>query len=85
MTLTTCRLSLAFTSAWDSPAEHPRTQGMPGESWRERDQVRVDYDVYYHSAGDTPENTTDLEPHNMGWCARVGLLTGLRWLDALDD
>jgi len=37
-----------FTSAWDSPADHPRTPGMPGESWRERDQVRVDYDVATH-------------------------------------
>lgn len=72
-----------FTSAWDKPDEHPRTEGMPGESWRDRGQVRVDYDDYYHSAGDIPENTTDLEPHNMGWCARIGLLTGLRWLASL--
>ena len=69
-----------FTSAWDKPDEHPRTEGMPGESWRDRPKVRVDHDDFYHSAGDIPENTTDLEPHNMGWCARVGLLTGLRWL-----
>ncbi|MBK8179397.1 MAG: M28 family peptidase [Planctomycetes bacterium] len=67
-----------FTSAWDEPAEHPRTPGMPGESWRERDQVRVDFDNYYHSAGDTPENTTDKEPWNMGWCARIGLLSARR-------
>lgn len=72
-----------FTSAWDSPEEHPRTPGMPGESWSERDVVRVDYDAYYHSSGDTPENTTDLEPWNMGWCARVGLLTVDRWLAEL--
>jgi hypothetical protein len=72
-----------FTSAWDSPEEHPRTPGMPGESWSERDLVRVDYDAYYHSSGDTPENTTDLEPWNMGWCARVGLLTVDRWLASL--
>ncbi|HTF88021.1 MAG TPA: M28 family peptidase [Planctomycetota bacterium] len=71
-----------FTSAWDSPDEHLRTPGMPGESWRERDKVRVDYDNYYHSAGDTPENTTDKEPWNMGWCARVGLLAARRTLEA---
>jgi Zn-dependent M28 family amino/carboxypeptidase len=69
-----------FTSAWDVPAEHPRTPGMPGESWSDRDRVYVDYDVYYHSAGDRPENTTDLEPHNMAWCARVGWFSALRWL-----
>lgn len=73
-----------FTSAWDKPEEHPRTQGMPGESWGERDAVYVDYDNYYHSAGDTPENTTDKEPWNMGWCARVGLAGGVRWLAALE-
>jgi hypothetical protein len=73
-----------FTSAWDKPEEHPRTKDMPGESWSDRDLVNVDYDNFYHSAGDTPENTTDLEPWNMGWCARVGLAGGLRWLDALE-
>lgn len=74
-----------FTSAWGSPDEQPRTTGMPGESWRERDRVEMDYDVHYHSAGDTPENTTDKEPENMGWCARVGLISILRWLDVLAD
>lgn len=73
-----------FTSAWGTPAEHPRTAGMPGESWREREKVGVDYDNYYHSAGDTPENTTDKEPWNMGWCARVGLLGARRHLEQLD-
>lgn len=73
-----------FTSAWDSPAEHPRTPGRPGESWSARELVRVDYDLYYHSSGDRPENTTDREPHNMAWCARVGWLLGLRWLARLD-
>ena len=56
---------------------------MPGESWSDRDVVNVDYDAYYHSAGDTPENTTDKEPWNMGWCARAGLLGGRRWLEGL--
>ncbi|MCP3914114.1 MAG: Zn-dependent exopeptidase M28 [bacterium] len=74
-----------FTSAWGSPEEHPRTDGMPGESWTDRERVTVDYDNYYHSAGDLPENTTDKEPHNMGWCARVGLLAGRRYLEALDE
>jgi hypothetical protein len=74
-----------FTSAWNRPEEHPRTPGMPGESWSDRDLVSVDYDNFYHSAGDTPENTTDREPWNMGWCARTGWLGALRWLDGLGD
>jgi hypothetical protein len=74
-----------FSSAWGEPAEHPRTAGMPGESWGEREHVSVDYDNYYHSAGDTPENTTDQEPFNMAWCARAGLAGGLRWLGGLAE
>ncbi len=72
-----------YTSAWGRPAEHPRTPGMPGEAWHDRDRVAIDHDVHYHSAGDTAENTTDREPWNMGWCARVGLLAGHAWLEAL--
>jgi hypothetical protein len=74
-----------YTSAWGQPDEHPATPGMPGESWSERDRVAIDYDRFYHSAGDTPENTTDREPENMGWCARVGLLTTLRYLATLGE
>ena len=70
-----------FASAWGAPAEHPRTQGMQGESWRQRELVSVDYDVHYHSAGDTPENTTDREPWNMAWCARVAMLGTWRYLN----
>ena len=72
-----------FSSAWGAAGEHKRTSGMPGESWRERDKVSVDYDLYYHSSGDTPENTTDKEPWNMAWCARVGLLGAESYLEAL--
>ncbi|WP_419191302.1 M28 family metallopeptidase [Saltatorellus ferox] len=72
-----------FTSAWGQADEHPRTAGMPGESWRDRESVLMDYDIHYHSSGDTPENTTDKEPHNMGWCARVGLITTLRYLQRM--
>jgi len=74
-----------FVSAWDSPEDHPKTAGQQGESWSDSDTVHVDYDNFYHSAGDTPENTTDTEPFNMGWCARVGLVGGLRWLEKLDE
>jgi hypothetical protein len=57
-----------FTSAWDTPEEHGRSEGMPAESWNERDKVRVDFEPYYHSAGDLPAVSTDLQPHNMIGC-----------------
>lgn len=72
-----------FASAWDRADTLKRTPGMPGESWNDGNEVHIDYDVYYHSAGDTAANTTDLEPFNMGWSARVGLLGSLRWLSRL--
>lgn len=72
-----------YASAWDKANTLKRTEGMPGESWNSGDEVHIDYDVYYHSVGDTPENTTDLEPFNMGWSARVGLLGSLRWLSRM--
>lgn len=71
------------TSAWDKAEEHRKTEGMPGESWRDRDRVTVDYDPYYHSAGDRPETTTDVEAHNMIWCARVGMATVDAYLNGL--
>ena len=72
-----------YASAWGRPAEVQRTDGMPGESWNDGDVVHIDYDNFYHSAGDVPELTTDLEPWNMSHMARVALLGGLRWLAQL--
>lgn len=44
--------------------------------------ITIDGDPFYHSAGDTPANTTDTEPFDMGWCGRVGLLSALRLMNA---
>ncbi len=74
-----------FTSAWDRVRTQPVTEGFPPLNWYADDQpgsVTVDADDYYHSVGDTPANTTDKEPWNMGWCARVGLLSALRLMAA---
>lgn len=70
-----------FTSAWDRSRTLPVTEGFPPLNWYADEQpgtVTVDGDDYYHSVGDTPANTTDKEPWNMGWCARVGLLSTVR-------
>lgn len=71
-----------FSSAWHHNDPLKRTPGQTGESWNGEDVVHVDHDIYYHSAGDTPENTTDKEPYNLGWCARVGLISAARWLES---
>ena len=70
-----------YTSAWDRQRTLPVTTGFPPLNWyseQEPGTVTVDGDAFYHSAGDTPANTTDTEPWNMGWCARVGLLSAIR-------
>ena len=70
-----------FTSAWDRARTLPVTDGFPPLNWYADEKpgmVTVDGDPFYHSVGDTPANTTDTEPSNMGWCARVGLLSAWR-------
>ena len=70
-----------YTSAWDRENQLPVTEGFPPLNWYPDEKpgmVTVDGDAFYHSVGDTPANTTDTEPFNMGWCARVGLLSALR-------
>jgi hypothetical protein len=70
-----------YTSAWDRERTLPVTEGLPPLNWYPDEKpgmVTVDGDPFYHSVGDTPANTTDTEPSNMGWCARVGLLSARR-------
>jgi aminopeptidase YwaD len=70
-----------YTSAWDKEREQPVTEGFPPLNWYPNEKpgmVTIDGDAFYHSVGDTPAHTTDTEPSNMGWCARVGLLSALR-------
>ena len=70
-----------YTSAWDRERARPVTEGFPPLNWYPDEKpgtVTVDGDAFYHSVGDTPANTTDTEPFNMGWCARVGLVSAFR-------
>jgi hypothetical protein len=74
-----------YTSAWDRERTQPITEGFPPLNWYAGEKpgmVTVDGDPFYHSVGDTPANTTDTEPFDMGWCARVGLLSFLRLISA---
>jgi hypothetical protein len=75
-----------YISAWDRERTLPVTAGFPPLNWYPEEQpgmVTVDLDPFYHSVGDTPQNTTDTEPFNMGWCARVGLLSVVRLMRSL--
>lgn len=54
-----------YTAAWDSLREVRQTPGWESQGSRDPATVRIDYSLYYHSSGDTPENTTEREPQNM--------------------
>jgi hypothetical protein len=66
-----------YTAAWDHTATLTQTPG-----WRTNTNdaatVVIDYSAYYHSAGDTPANTTEREPQNMVRAVRAAGLALLR-------
>ncbi len=70
-----------YTSAWDEDQAVPITPGYPPLNWfpgEKPGMITVSGDPFYHSAGDTPGHTTDTKPFDMGWCARVALLSARR-------
>jgi hypothetical protein len=60
-----------YTAAWDARTELQQTPGWAGNGSPGRARVIVDYSRYYHSSGDIPEHTTEVEPQNMTRVARM--------------
>jgi hypothetical protein len=54
-----------YTAAWDTLRELPQTPGWESKGLADPKNLKIDYSLYYHSSGDTPENTTEREPQNM--------------------
>ncbi len=54
-----------YTAAWDQLASLEQTEGWEVPGQKGSRTLEIDYSAYYHSSGDTPENTTDREPQNM--------------------
>ena len=69
-----------YTAAWDKLAELPQTPGWESPGTPDPKSLRIDYSLYYHSSGDTPENTTEREPQNMVRAVKVTGLALLRLL-----
>jgi hypothetical protein len=63
-----------YTAAWDKLAELDQTPGWESKGTPDPKKLKIDYSLYYHSSGDTPENTTEREPQNM---VRAVTVTGL--------
>ena len=66
-----------YTAAWDKLAELQQTPGWESRGTPDPKKLKIDYSLYYHSSGDTPENTTEREPQNM---VRAVKVTGLALL-----
>ncbi|HEY0875504.1 MAG TPA: M28 family peptidase [Vicinamibacterales bacterium] len=67
-----------YTAAWDRLAELDQTPGWESKGTADPKKLKIDYSLYYHSSGDTPENTTEREPQNMVRAAKVTGLTLMR-------
>ncbi len=67
-----------YTAAWDHLARVPQTPGWESKGTPSPATLEIDYSVYYHSAGDTPENTTEREPQNMVKAVKAAALALLR-------
>ncbi len=69
-----------YTAAWDSLREVRQTPGWESGGTADPATVRIDYSLYYHSSGDTPENTTEREPQNMVRAVKAAGIALLRLL-----
>jgi hypothetical protein len=68
-----------FSAAFGRAEEPPATPGFRSPGWKgDAERIRIDYSRVYHETGDTPENTTELEPWNLSWVAKAAGLTALR-------
>jgi len=61
-----------WTDAWWAPEYIEQPQKWGGE------EILLDACPYYHSSGDTPQNTVLIEPWNIEWGARSGAIAVLR-------
>jgi hypothetical protein len=60
-----------YTAAWDKLAELDQIPGWESKGTPDPKKLKIDYSLYYHSSGDTPENTTEREPQNMVRAVKV--------------
>lgn len=67
-----------YTAAWDHLNRLRQTRGWESPAIPDPVNLAIDYSRYYHSSGDTPENTTDRKPQAMVRAARAIAIALLR-------
>jgi hypothetical protein len=67
-----------YTAAWDKLAELDQLPGWESKGTPDPKKLKIDYSLYYHSSGDTPDNTTEREPQNMVRATKVTGITLIR-------
>jgi hypothetical protein len=67
-----------YTAAWDHLGHLRQTAGWESPATSDPIDLKIDYSRYYHSSGDTPENTTDRKPEALERAARAVALALLR-------
>ena len=67
-----------YTAAWDKLANVSQTPGWESKGSPDAKNLQIDYSLYYHSSGDTPENTTEREPFNMVRAVKLAGMVLLR-------
>jgi hypothetical protein len=67
-----------YTAAWDRLGHVKQTPGWETTGTGDPVNLAIDYSRYYHSSGDTPENTTDRKPEAMVRAARAIAIALLR-------
>jgi hypothetical protein len=72
-----------YSAAWDQTAVLEQTPGWESEGYPTPGRIEIDYSAYYHSSADTPENTTERQPHNMVRGVRAAGIALLRLAFAL--
>jgi hypothetical protein len=60
-----------YTAAWDHLNRLRQTPGWESPAIPDPVNLAIDYSRWYHSSGDTPENTTDRKPQAMVRAARA--------------
>jgi len=63
-----------FSCAYGEPTYVEQIEGWESPDWKGGRKIEIDFAEYYHSSGDTPENTIEKEPYNV---VRIAKLTAI--------